>query len=257
MSRKLRLPLPGSRGVCHCVTNKETTIVNALRRLLLSTALVVTLTMPSLAAEPYVTSKMLDLTVLVPPPPAKGSDAEKADMTAVLTAQANASDARKAQALADSDETVFVMFTTVLGDKFVAANTPKAAKMFERIGDSEDDTLDAAKPVFGRVRPWLANPDVKAIAKPTKSGSYPSGHTTRVTINAIMVAAMVPEKKEAIWARANDYAESRVIGGMHYPTDLLAGWRTGTAMATIMLHDPAFKADFEAAKIEVRAALGL
>lgn len=231
--------------------------MNALRRLLLSTALVATLAMPSFAAEPYITGKTLDLTVLVPPPPAKGSDAEKIDMAAVLTAQANASDARKAQALADSDETVFVMFTSVLGDKFVAANMPKAAKLFERIGDSEDDTLDAAKPYFGRVRPWLANPEVKAIAKPTKSGSYPSGHTTRVTIDAIMVAAMMPEKKEAIWARANDYAESRVIGGMHYPTDLLAGWRTGTAMATVMLHDTAFKADFEAAKIEVRAALGM
>ncbi len=239
------------------ITNKVTPRMNALRRLLLSTALVATLAVPAFAAEPYVTGKMLDLTVLVPPPPAKGSDAEKADMAAVLTAQANATDARKAQALADSDETVFVMFTQVLGEKFVAASLPKATLLFERIGDSEDDTLDAAKPFFGRVRPWLANPEVKAIAKPTKSGSYPSGHTTRVTINAIMVAAMVPEKKEAIWARANDYAESRVIGGMHYPTDVLAGWRTGTAMATMMLHDPAFKADFEAAKTEVRAAMGM
>lgn len=247
----------GARSVCHCVTNKEATLMNALRRLLLSTALVATLATPSFAAEPYVTGKMLDLTILVPPPPAKGSDADKADTAAVLMAQANASEARKAQALADSDETVYVMFTSVLGEKFVAANTPKAAKLFERIGDSEDDTLDAAKPIFGRVRPWLANPDIKAIARPTKSGSYPSGHTTRVTIDAIMMAAMLPEKKEAIWDRANDYAESRVIGGMHYPTDLLAGWRTGTAMATVMLQDPAFKADFEAAKVEVRAAMGM
>jgi acid phosphatase (class A) len=61
-----------------------------------------------------------------------------------------------------------------------------------RIGDSEDDTLDAAKPFFGRVRPWIANPEVKAIAKRTKSGSSPSGHTTRVTIDAITLSAMLP-----------------------------------------------------------------
>lgn len=231
--------------------------MNASRRLLLTTALSLALAFPAFAAEPYVTGKMLDLTVLVPPPPAKGSDADKADMQAVLEAQAHASDARKAQALADSDETVYVMFTPVLGEKFTAANTPKAAHLFERIGDSEDDTLDAAKPFFGRIRPWIANTDVKAIAKPTKSGSYPSGHTTRVTINAIMMSMMVPEKKEQFWARADDYAESRVIGGMHYPTDISAGWRTGTAMATMMLQDPAFKADFNAAKTEVRAALGM
>lgn len=231
--------------------------MNTLRRLLLSTAVLAALALPSFAAEPYVTAKMLDLTVLVPPPPAKGSDADKMDMAAVLTAQANASDARKAQALADSDEVVFYVFGAVMGDTFIASNMPKVAKLFERIADSEADTLDAAKPFFGRVRPWLANPEVKAIAKPTKSGSYPSGHTTLVTIDAIMLSAMLPEKKEVIWARAGDYAESRVIGGMHYPTDLLAGGRTGTAMATIMLQDPAFKADFDAAKIEARAAMGL
>lgn len=239
----------------------------ASRRLLFATAcaaaFAVSLALPAIAAppaitaEPYITGKMMDLTVLVPPPPAKGSALDKADMQAVLDAQAQASDARKALALADSDETVYVMFTSVLGPKFTVETSPKAAALFDRIGASEDDTLDAAKPFFGRVRPWLANPEVKAIAKPTKSGSYPSGHTTRVTINAIMVAAMVPEKTDEIWARAQEYAQSRVVGGMHYPTDIDAGWRTGTAMAAVMLQNPAFKADFAAAKIEVRAALGL
>jgi acid phosphatase (class A) len=209
------------------------------------------------AAEPYLTGKMLDLTVFLPPPPVKGSEADKADMQAVLDAQAHASEARKAQALADSDETVFVAYTSVFGAGFKAEAMPKASVFFERIGESEDETLDPVKPFFGRMRPWLANPEVKAIAKPTKSGSYPSGHTTRVTIYAVMLGMMVPEKRDAIWARANDYAESRIIGGMHYPTDVLAGWRTGTAMAAVMLQSPAFRADFEAAKVEVRAALGL
>jgi acid phosphatase (class A) len=257
MSWKLWLPgfLSGRR---HCSMNTGTADMTLSRRLLLTTALAVSLAMPAFAAEPYITGKMMDLTVLVPPPPAKGSDADKADMQAVIDAQANASDARKAQALVDSNESAFDMFTSVLGDKFVAANTPKAATMFERIGDSENDTLDAAKPFFGRIRPYLANPDVvKAYTKLSKSGSYPSGHVTRVTIMAIMVAAMVPEKKAEVWARAADYAESRVVGGMHYPTDVLAGWRTGTAMAAVMFQMPGFKADFDAAKTEVRAALGM
>jgi acid phosphatase (class A) len=227
------------------------------RRLLLASVIAASLALPAFAADPYITSKTMDLTVLVPPPPPKDGPEDKADMKAVLDAQAAASDARKAQALADSDETVYVMFTQVLGEKFNAAATPKAALMFERIGESEDDTLDTAKPFFGRVRPWIANPEVKAIAKPTKSASYPSGHTTRVTIDAIMLSAMVPEKKAEIWARAQDYAQSRIIGGMHFPSDIAAGWRTGTAMAAVMLQNPVFKADFDAAKIEVRAALGM
>lgn len=227
------------------------------RRILLATAFAAALAMPALAAEPYITSKTLDLTVLLPPPPAKGSAEDKADMLAVLDAQAKASDARKALALADSEQTAYAMFTSVLGDKFTAVQTPVAAAFFARIGASDGATLNDAKPFFGRVRPWIANPDVKAIAEPTKSGGYPSGHVTRAAIDAIMMADVVPEKKAEIWARAREYAESRVIGGMHYRTDLDSGWRAGTAMAAVMLQDPAFRADLAAAKAEIRAALGL
>jgi acid phosphatase (class A) len=227
------------------------------RRLLLATSLIAGLAFQAQAAEPYITSKTMDLTVLVPPPPAKGSAQDQADMQAVLEAQANASEARRAQALADSDETIYVMFAAILGPKFNAASLPKTSLLFERIGESEDETLDAAKPFFGRVRPWMANPEVKAYARPSKTPSYPSGHTTRVNIDAIMMAAMVPEKKTEIWARADDYAQSRVIGGMHYPTDIVAGRRTGSAMAAVMLQDPKFKADFDAAKAELRSVLGL
>ncbi len=44
---------------------------------------------------------------------------------------------------------------------------------------------------------------------------------------------------------------------MHYPSDLQAGWRAGTAMAAVMFALPNFRSDFAAARDEVRAALGL
>jgi acid phosphatase (class A) len=231
--------------------------MNATRRLLLAGAFATCLILPAMAAEPYVTAKQMDLAILLPLPPAKGSAIDKADMQAVLDAQSQANDARKKMALEDSEESIYEMFTRVLGDKFSQANTPKMAAMFERLAESEADTLDPVKPVFGRMRPWLANPEVKAIAKPTKSESYPSGHTTLVTITSIILSAMVPEKKTEIWARANEYAQSRVVGGMHYPTDIEAGYRSGTAIAGVMFQQPTFQTEFAAAKTEVRTALGL
>lgn len=224
---------------------------------LLASFVAIFLVAAAASAEPYVTAKMMDIATLMAPPPIAGSPADSADLKAVLAAQAQASAARKAQALADSDETIFVMFTSVLGDRFKTVALPKASALFARVSESEDDTLDAAKPIFGRVRPWIAHPDAKAYAKPSKSGSYPSGHTTQVAIDAIVLSAMVPEKRREIWVRAEDYAQSRVIGGMHYPTDLEGGWRAGTAMAAVMFQLPNFRADFEAARTEVRAALGL
>jgi acid phosphatase (class A) len=228
------------------------------RRLLLAAALAA-LCVPAVGAEivPYLTAKQLDLLQILPPPPAAGSATDQADVAAVIAAQKDADAARIALAQHDVDESVFVMFTATLGDKFVTGNLPIATLFFDRVGQSEDDTVDPAKTQYGRVRPYLAHADdIKPLVKATKSQSYPSGHTTRVTMMAILLGDMLPEKKAEIWARAREYAHSRVVGGMHYPTDIDAGVIAGTAMATTMLADPAFRADFAAAKAEVRKVMG-
>ena len=226
-------------------------------RLLMAGWFALFLAVPLASAQPYVTSKTLDIAILMPPPPVAGSPADIADLNAVLAAQAQASEARKLQSLTDSEETIFVMFTSVLGDRFVPDALPKVSTLFSRISETENATLDAVKPIFARVRPWIAHPEVKAFTRPSRTGSYPSGHATQVAIDAIMLSAMVPEKRAEIWARARDYAQSRVVGGMHYPTDLEGGWRAGTAMAAVMFQLSNFRADFDAAQAEVRAVLGL
>ena len=232
--------------------------MHSFRRLLLAGCLGLSIATSALAADPYVTGKMMDIATLIPPPPIQDSPEDKADLQTVISAQAQANAARKAQALYDSDESIFVVFGKQLGEKFQPDALPHTTELFARIGASEDDTLDAAKPAFARLRPWIGHKDtVTAIAKPTKSGSYPSGHTTRVTIYAIVMSAMVPEKQREFWLRAEDYTQSRVIGGMHYPSDIAAGWRAGTAMAAVMMAQPGFRADMDAARVELRGVLGI
>jgi acid phosphatase (class A) len=231
--------------------------MNLTRRILLAAAFLLP-ALPSLAGDPpYLSAKQLDLRIMLPPPVAAGSVQDKADQDAVIAAQKSASPERIALAAADAEESVFDMFARTLGPVFTPANLPKASVFFTRVGDSEDEVVDPAKPFFGRVRPFLANPEaIKPLVKPSKSGAYPSGHTTRVTAMAIILADMLPEKKDIIWARADEYAQSRVIGGMHHPTDLEAGRRAGTAMAAVMFADPAFRTDYEVVKGEVRKAMG-
>ncbi len=231
--------------------------MSAKFRPLLMAAFVCVFSAPAMAADPYVTATMLPLTPLLPPPPVAGSAADARDLLAVIDSQSKANDARKTQALIDSDETIQVMFGALLGDTFGAANFPAVTHLFDRIGASEDATVDPAKPTFGRVRPWLAHAEVKPIAKPTKSPSYPSGHATRAGAYAAVLAAMVPEKQQEIWARARDYAQSRVIGGMHYPSDLDGGWRAAAALTAVLFQQEIFRADFDVAKAELRAGLGL
>ena len=68
---------------------------------------------------------------------------------------------------------------------------------------------------------------------------------------------MAPEKRDIIWTRAEEYAESRVVGGMHYKEDLDAGYRVGSALAAVLMANGEFKADYADVKAEIRAALGL
>jgi acid phosphatase (class A) len=65
---------------------------------------------------------------------------------------------------------------------------------------------------------------------------------------------MLPEKAAAIFDRAGIYAHNRVIGGVHYPTDIEAGRIAGSVIDNVMLHDAPFMVDYAKARIEVRHA---
>lgn len=212
------------------------------------------------AAEPapYITSTQLDLVAFLPPPTLPGTEADRREQLFVIAVQAQATKERIAQAEADADESVFAMFGPQFGPAFNAAELPRATEFFERMGETEDAVVDPVKKHFGRIRPFMANPaEIRPLIRASRSGAYPSGHTTRVTMMAVVLAGMLPEKAATIWARAEDYAASRVVGGMHYPQDLDGGRRAGAAIAATMFADPEFLADYALAKVEVRRALGL
>jgi len=226
------------------------------RRTLLALALAIS-SHAFAAPGPYLTHQQLDIIPFLPTPIANGSAEDRAQQALVIAAQKAASPERIALANSDADETVYAMFASVLDANFKPANLPLFTAMFERMGETEDAVVDPVKAFFGRTRPFLNNPDIKALVKASKSGSYPSGHTSRSTMMAIVLSSMLPEKRTAIFVRANEYADSRIIGGMHYPSDLDGGRRAGSAMAATLLASPTFHADYAAARAELRKVLGL
>jgi len=74
---------------------------------------------------------------------------------------------------------------------------------------------------------------------------------------AIVLSNMVPEKRAELMARGWEYANNRVIGGIHYRSDIEAGRISGSLIAEAIWNQPDFAAEFAAAKAELRAALGL
>lgn len=212
----------------------------------------------SLAGElPYLTTRQLDIIPFMPAPVANGSPQDREQQAQVLAVQRAANAERITLANKDVEETVYAMFSNVMGPDFTPANLPISTRIFDRIGETEDAVVDPVKKFFGRTRPFVNNSEIKALVKPSTSGSYPSGHTSRSTVMAVILSMMVPEKRGEIFDRANEYAQSRVVGGMHYPNDLEAGRRAGSAMAATLLASPTFMSDFEASRAEIRKALAL
>ena len=54
------------------------------------------------------------------------------------------------------------------------------------------------------------------------SSSFPSGHTAKATGAALLAAYIAPEKFQAFITRAQEYGESRIVAGQHYPLDVMA-----------------------------------
>jgi membrane-associated phospholipid phosphatase len=87
--------------------------------------------------------------------------------------------------------------------------------------------------------------------------SYPSGHASFGILCAILLADMVPEKREALVARGRDYAHSRLVVGAHFPTDVEAGRIAGTVAAALLWQNANFRRDLAEARTTLRTALGL
>lgn len=207
-------------------------------------------------AKPFVTNKDIDLTMILPPPPANDSAQTKAELGEVLTLQVTRTPEMVASAVADSEENVW-RFANVMGPNFNKEKLPKFSAFFDRVVETEGAVVDPAKDVWKRPRPHQLSDLVKPVVKLSSSGSWPSGHATVGTMMGIILADMVPEKRAEIMARAAEYAHNREVGGIHYASDVEMGKISGSVIAAVLLNRDDFKAEYEVARAELRSDLGM
>ena len=113
---------------------------------------------------------------------------------------------------------------------------------------------DVPKQKFNRTRPPIANPEIHACVPLEHTGSFPSGHATRGIVWATIVAEIFPEEREQIMASGKQIGDDRVLAGMHYPSDVVAGQALGAAIAQKLLANPDFTDQLNKAKLECHAA---
>lgn len=204
----------------------------------------------------YISVTAVDLTELLPPPPAQGSAAAQEDLDAVLRAQAARTPDSVAAAKADALVSVF-RFADVLGPAFLSERLPRTKALFKMVGRDATASGRRAKEYWQRPRPFRFSDRVTSILDVTTGGSYPSGHALYGCMTAVLLGVMVPEQRTALLERGIAYAQNRVVAGVHYPTDVEAGCTGGKIVAAVLLQSPVFQGDFVAARDETRRALGL
>jgi len=207
----------------------------------------------------FVSPEQLDVAAVLPSPPAGNSPEAKAEMAELHRLQESRSRSQIEHAKADEGEEDIFIFKDVVGEKFRREAFPLTAALSDHVHNDGSFIVNPAKTYFHRPRPYQFDTTLKPVCKTTASTTdyaYPSGHATTGYLEALVLTLMVPEKRDAILARADDYAHSRLVCGVHYPTDTLSGKDVAYAMIGIMMGNPQFKKELEAAKAEIRVAFG-
>jgi acid phosphatase (class A) len=203
----------------------------------------------------YVAPADIDLTKLLPPPPAQKSAQTEKEINEILDFQKNRTKEMIDYAVADQTISVF-RFSDILGENFIKEKLPFTAEFFANVTNTASDVVSPAKDFWNRPRPSAWDSRVKPCVKVPTNAAYPSGHSTAGNLMAIILANMLPEKSAEIFNRGWAFAVNRIIGGVHYRSDSEAGRIAATLIAADMFKNSDFKADFEKSKAEVRKALG-
>ena len=207
---------------------------------------------PLLASDPYLAPGHPDGIALLAPPPAPGSEDEAADLEEARSVFKGRTPAQETRAMKDASLS-FALFAPVIGPGFDFASLPRTEALLHKVKAEIGVIIKLPKDHWKRKRPYQLDEKL-ALGQPEKDYGYPSGHSSRGTVYALILAELFPDKQEALLAKGRDLGWDRVLIGKHFPTDVQAGRVLGKAIFRELLASPSFQHDMAEAKAEIAQA---
>ena len=84
---------------------------------------------------------------------------------------------------------------------------------------------------FARERPFITHTAITRAGAPLDRFSFPSGHTLHAVCFTILIVSGIPQLALLLLPLAATIALSRVVLGLHYPSDVLVGALIGLGLA--------------------------
>jgi undecaprenyl-diphosphatase len=91
------------------------------------------------------------------------------------------------------------------------------------------------KSAIERPRPYQACPTICCLTAPLDRFSFPSGHTLHAVVFSLVATAYYPALGWLVWPFTALVALSRLVLGLHYLSDVLAGALLGGTIAALTL----------------------
>ena len=201
------------------------------------------------AAGHYLQLSGLDLTQ-VPAAPAPGSAQDKADMKTLFDWQTKRTGAQCAQARAELSHSYEVFFGRI--NPLVSLQPAAVTRFFKNTAKDSVAAHTYLKDAYQRPRPFERDARLKPCVMRVLGFSYPSGHAAMARLFALILGDLVPARRAEFMARAEEVALNRVISGVHHPTDIAAGKTLADVLYRELLKKPAFKAEMQALRAQLR-----
>lgn len=198
---------------------------------------------------------------LLPPPPAASSEAAAADLARHRATRALRDGPRWQQARTDVNlkfPAAAGVFACSLGINITAERTPHLNMLLRRTLVDAGLATYTAKDHYKRKRPFAELKEATCTpaeeAALAKDGSYPSGHAALGWAWGMLLAELAPERAQALLQRGHDFAQSRVVCGVHWQSDVDQGRLMGAAAVARLHSHPTFVAQMAEAKREIAEA---